>query len=131
MQGHVKAWGNEGELGHRESQTGRKTHRPMSKRHRRHKPGAKKPQSDGQMCFIQQQGKTVGCALHFQTKKKCAIFNQVWINELTKKGKIKKHAISVKKKKNNPPHMKHCFAFNHAVIVNVVQNLATSSSFEF
>lgn len=84
-----------------------KTHRPMSKRDRRHKPGAKKPQWDGQMCFIQQQARKQP-AMHFQLKKNAqSLIRSELMNSQQKRKERKKDYSS----KNNPPHMKHCFAF--------------------
>lgn len=60
----------------------------MSKRDRRHKPGAKKPQHDRQMCFIQQQEKIASCALPNEVEK-CNL--QSGLNQWTKK--IKKGKI--------------------------------------
>lgn len=62
-------------------------------------------------------------AAHFQAKMQSLIRS-----ELINSGKKKRHEACYFCK-NNPSDMKHCFAFNHAVIENA-QNLATSNSFK-
>lgn len=94
-----------------------KTHRPMSKRDRRHKPGAKKPQRDGQMCFIEQHEKTASPALPNEEEMCNPLISPELMN--SKSGEKRKKEKSYFSK-NNPLHMKHCFAFNHPVIVNIV-----------
>lgn len=70
--------------------------------------------------LFQQQEKTASRAL--PSREEMPELIHARNNECTKNGGKTQKQQKCYFSKYNPPHMKYCFGFNHAIIVNVVQN---------